>query len=121
METHRPSVPAWRTVRPMPAKRQRRRWFLRQWREYRNLSQEKLADRVGLTQGMISQLEGGKVNFTAEHLDILSEALMCEPADLLVRNPQDPEAPWSIWETLAPAQKVQAIEIMKALKKTANG
>lgn len=99
-------------------KRQRRRWFLKQWREYRNLSQEALAERVGMTQGMISHLENNRVDYTASHLEMLADALRCEPVDLLIRNPADPEAPWSIWDTLKPVQQRQAIEIMKTLKRT---
>lgn len=102
-------------------KRQRRRWFLKEWREYRNLSQEKLAERLGFTQGLISQLETGRVNFTSNHLDLLADALMCEPADLLIRNPLDAEAPWSIWESLPIPQRRQAVEILKALKRTSEG
>lgn len=107
--------------KPLPyPKRQRRRWFLKQWREHRGLSQEALAERVGMTQGMISHLERNRVDFTASHLDLFAEALQCEPADLLIRNPADPEAPWSIWDTLAPPERRQAVEILKALKRTAS-
>jgi transcriptional regulator with XRE-family HTH domain len=119
MALHRLDGPAGVNLRAMPhPKRQRRRWFLKQWREHRQLSQEALAERVGMTQGMISQLENNKVDFTATHLELLAEALRCEPADLLIRNPADPEAPWSIWDTLQPVQKRQAVEIMKTLKRT---
>jgi transcriptional regulator with XRE-family HTH domain len=104
-----------RMARP---KRQRRRWFLKQWREHRQLSQEALAERVGMTQGMISHLENNRVDYTATHLEMLADALRCEPVDLLIRNPTDPEAPWSIWDTLQPVQKRQAVEIMKTLKRT---
>lgn len=105
-------------MRPQP--KRRRRWYLKEWREYRELSQEKLADRIGATQGLISQLENNRINYTSDLLEKLADALMCEPADLLMRNPMDPEAPWSIWETLPKPQKVQAIEILKALKRTAS-
>jgi transcriptional regulator with XRE-family HTH domain len=104
-----------------PPKRQRRRWFLKEWREHRQLSQEKLAEALDMTQGMISQLETGRINYTSNHLDLLAKALMCEPADLLTRDPNDPEAPWTLWESLPTQQRRQAIEILKALKRTAEG
>lgn len=103
--------------KPKP-KPQRRRWFLRQWREYRNLTQEALAERIGVTQGLISHLENNRTNYTRELLEALADGLGCEPADLLMRDPTDPEAPWSIWDTLPPLQRRQVVEIMKTLKRT---
>jgi hypothetical protein len=68
---------------------------------------------------MISQLETGLAGYTDNLLDLLANALNCEPADLLIRNPLDTEAPWSIWETLKPPERRQAVEILKALKRAA--
>ena len=98
--------------------KQRRKLFLREWRNHRVLTQEQLAERAGISQGMISQLEKGTTDFSGETLAALADALQCEPADLIMRNPGDPEAPWTIWDTLEKPQKRQAIEIMKALKRT---
>lgn len=103
-------------VQPIP-KRQRRRLYLAAWRKYRNLTQEQLAERTGITQGMISQLETGRSDFSGKVLEMLADALMCEPADLLMRDPTDDDAPWSIWETLNPPERRQAVEIIKALKR----
>jgi transcriptional regulator with XRE-family HTH domain len=87
-------------------KPQRRKLFLREWRKYRdNLTQERLADRAGVSQGMISQLENGQSDYTGDLLEKLAYALRCEPADLIMRNPADPEAPWSIWERLKPEHR----------------
>lgn len=105
-------------VRPIQ-KRRPRRLYLAEWRKHRGLNQEQLAERTGFTQGMISHLETGRTDFTGNHLELLANALQCDPADLLMRNPLDPEAPWSIWETLQPPEKRQAVEIMKALKRAA--
>lgn len=101
--------------------RMRRRWFLRHWREYRKLSQEKLADQVGMTQGMISHLETGATEFTSRHLELLAGALGCKPADLLTRDPTDPDAPWLIWDDLSSDQKRQAMDILKIFHRNAGG
>lgn len=121
LRRHGPIVATAATLPMAIPPKKRRRWFLKEWREYRNLTQDALAERVGMTQGMVSHLETGRVPWNGQHLDILAEALMCEPADLIMRNPMDPEAPWSIWETLEPPQRRQAIEIMKALKRAGTG
>ena len=105
-------------VRPIP-KRLHAKLFLKEWRLHRGYSQEQLAEMVGVTQGQISQLERGLINYTQPMLEALAEALSCDPADLLVRNPADPSGIWSIWDTLDPPEKLQAVEVIKALKRTA--
>ena len=108
-------------VTPHP-KHTRRRLFLQEWRKHRNnMTQAQLAERSGVTQGLISQLENNKSDYTGNTLNALARALDCEPADLIMRNPLDTEAPWSIWDTLAPPERRQAVEIMKTLKRIAGG
>lgn len=102
---------------PRP-KTARRRYFFRAWRKYRGKTQKQLADVTGLTEATISQLEGGKQGFTDTTLELMAHALMCSPGDLLMRNPLDDSAPWTIWETLKPAERKQAVAILEALKKT---
>lgn len=73
-------------VRPVP-KPQRRRHFIKEWREYRGLSQEQLAERIDRTRGLVGQLETYRTNYTAETLEALAHALQCEPWDLLNVDP----------------------------------
>ena len=61
--------------------------FVFEWREYRGLSQQRLADRIGVTHGAISQLENGHVSYTQGMLEALADALSCTPADLVGRLP----------------------------------
>lgn len=97
-------------------KQPKKRLFLKEWRKYRDdITQDRLAERAGISQGMISQLETGQSDYTGELLERLSEALNCEPADLIMRNPTDPEAPWTIWERLKPSQRRTAIRMLEAL------
>lgn len=105
-------------VRSHP-KRQRRRLFVKEWRKHRLLTQDQLAERAGVSQGMISQLEKTPpgTDYTGETLEKLAFALQCEPADLMMRNPLDPEAPWSIWDSLDPPEKRIAVEMLKGIKR----
>lgn len=73
-------------VRPIP-KPERPRHFIREWRKFRGLTQERLAERVDVTAGAISQLENGIVSYTQPTLEALAYALQCEPGDLLSRDP----------------------------------
>jgi transcriptional regulator with XRE-family HTH domain len=68
--------------------------FVHEWRKYRDLTQEELAERVGLTSGAISQLENGIIAYKQPTLEALAEALGCEPGDILSVNPlADPSRP----------------------------
>jgi transcriptional regulator with XRE-family HTH domain len=91
--------------------------FIRQWRLYRNLTQERLADRLGMTAGNLSQLERGIVGYTQPVMEAVADALGCTVADLLIRDPSDPEGIWSVWEALTPSERHRAVTILQALKR----
>jgi transcriptional regulator with XRE-family HTH domain len=96
----------------------RRRIFLKEWRKYRNLTQEQLADRVGWSVGNVSQLEQGKQGYSDEGLALLAEALNCTPGQILDVDPTNDEAIWSLWERAQPGQRATLIEVAKGLLKT---
>lgn len=96
------------------ARKAHRRTFVREWREYRQLTQEALASRVGVSQETISRLEGGKIAYTQPMLESLAEALRCEPADLIMRNPAAPGGIWSIWDQIPTQQREQAARVLEA-------
>lgn len=74
------------------------RYFFREWRKFRGYTQEELGAMIGVSVPAISQLETGKQGFTDSTLAALSDALGCEnPGDLLMHNPLDEDAPWSLW------------------------
>jgi transcriptional regulator with XRE-family HTH domain len=93
----------------------RRPTFVREWRRYRNLTQEQLAGRLGTTKTSISRIEAGEQAYTQDFLEACAEALMCEPADLLIRDPSDPDGMWSIWDHAKPAERRQMVELAKVL------
>ena len=89
------------------------RYYFREWRKYRGFKQEDLAELVGVTAPSISQLETGKQGFTDTTLKALADALACQPGDLLMRNPLDTEAVWSIWDNIPPERREQAVKVLK--------
>lgn len=98
----------------MPIK-PRQKWFLREWRKYRDLSQGKLAERLGTSKGYISDLEAGRRQYNQDQLEAIADALGCEPADLLIRNPLDDAAFWSIWDQVPEADRPAALKMLRAL------
>lgn len=90
-------------------KRKKSQYFFREWRDYRGLSQEELAHRIGQTAPSISQLENGKQGFRDVTLLAIAAALDCHPAELLARDPFDRDSVWSIWESIAEEDRPAAL------------
>jgi len=97
-------------------KAEKPRFFFKEWRKFRGKTQEELGDMIGMTPSSISQLETGKQGFTDSTLTAIAEALNCEPGDLLMRNPLDTEAPWTIWENIKPERRPQALDVLKTFQ-----
>lgn len=61
--------------------------FLRQWREFKGITQTELARRVGITKGEISRLEGGSRRMTVEWIKRLSQGLQIDQMQLWTAPP----------------------------------
>lgn len=97
--------------------RTRRPHFIREWRKYRDLTQEQLAERIGWDRSHLSKIETGKETYHQAVLEALADELSCEPADLLARDPNAPEA--EIIDLLArmdDATKRRLVAVARALK-----
>jgi transcriptional regulator with XRE-family HTH domain len=92
--------------------------FIKQWREHRGLNQEQLAERLDMTQSHLSMLENGKRGYTQETLEAVAEALQTDVASLLMRDPTDDEAIWSIWDHAKPGERRLIVDIAKTVTKT---
>jgi transcriptional regulator with XRE-family HTH domain len=92
--------------------------YIKEWRKFRKLTQDELAERVGITRTYLSKIENAKRKYDQRFLEAAADALECTIADLLVRDPSEPEGIWSVWEELEPFERAQAIEVLKALKRT---
>lgn len=93
----------------------KRKTFFREWRKFRGFTLEKLAERIGVTAGAISQLERGDISYTQPMLEALADALNCEPADLLMRNPLEPESPLAIINRLKPGSRKKIMNYIKRI------
>lgn len=91
-----------------------RRTFIREWRKARTKTQGDLAEHLGVSIATISQIENGKSPYSQGQLEGIADLLGCEPADLLMRNPADPEGIWSLWEKAKPADRPRILRIIKA-------
>jgi transcriptional regulator with XRE-family HTH domain len=94
---------------------------LREWREFIGLDQETAAARINLSRTQLSKIENLRSPYSQGLLEAAAEAYGVTVADLLMRNPLNADAPWSIYETLKKApeptrKQIQAI--IETLTKT---
>lgn len=102
-------------------KRVRTRHFLKEWREFRQLTQAAMASRVHKDRTTYGRIESGEVPYSQDFLELAAYALQCGPADLLVRNPLDKSSLWSIHDQLKkadPDMRTQILAVVEALAKT---
>lgn len=91
------------------------RTFLREWRDTAGLTLERAASRIGeltgegLTHGQLSRIERGLQPYSQAILEAAADAYGTDPASLLMRNPNDSDAIWSIWDQAGKGER-QEIE-----------
>lgn len=90
--------------------------FIREWREFRNLSQERVAERVGLSVPQVSRIETGNQGYRRETLEKFAQALGCDPADLLRPPPiEGAESEFEAYvKKLDAGRRKRALAILKA-------
>lgn len=98
-----------------------RRTFLREWRVHRDLTQEALADAMGISEAYLSDIENGKKRYNQEMMEKAAQALDTTPADIISRPPAENEATsvdiWALWNSLDPEDRQRAAVIISTLKR----
>ncbi len=82
------------------------------------LSQERLAERLDTSVASVSRIETGRQPYTQDYLEALASALQTDPASLLMRNPDDPEAIWSIWDNAKQGERKKILDMARSIVKT---
>ena len=92
--------------------------FLRDWRDYRKLTQEELAAAVRTSASVISMLETGDRQLNAKWLRKLAPVLGTSPGFLLDHNPYELNSDiLEIWNRAAPEQQEQIIALAETVVK----
>lgn len=92
--------------------------YIKEWRKFRHLTQERLAERTPFTHGAISQLETGRTKYTQDMLEALAAAMDCSPGDLLNVNPFKQGEVVDLMRLINDQNREQAIRVLKALTGT---
>lgn len=95
--------------------RQRRRHFIREWRDYRGLTQEQVADRIGIAPTTFGRIENNKVPYNQDFLEEAAYALRCEPWDLLHVDPTKEGDVVDLMRHLDDRQRSEATEFIRYL------
>ena len=98
--------------------------FIRQWRESKSMTLEALAERVGeriggMTHASLSRIERGLQPYSQRIIEAIADELTGgDVASLLMRDPTDPNALWSIWERAKPGERAMMVDMAKTIVKT---
>lgn len=63
--------------------------YLKEWRTFRELSQEEAAERLDMDRGHLSKIERGVRPYNQPFLEAAAHVYKCTIADLLTRHPED--------------------------------
>lgn len=89
--------------------------FIREWRKYRGFTLERLAEKIGMSPGNLSNIETNKTPYDRDNLHAIAVALDCELADLLTRDPNDPDPLGSLWKQWGPRERQTMLEIARVI------
>lgn len=92
--------------------------FLREWRKWRKLTLEQAAELVDLSHSQLSRIERGSSDYTRSTLEALAKIYVCEPGDLLSKDPTAPSATIvEIWDHIPAAQRETAAKVLRSFTK----
>jgi transcriptional regulator with XRE-family HTH domain len=92
-----------------------RHFYLREWREYRGLTQEQLASGVGMTKGRVSEIERGVRRYNETMVEKLAKELNCQPWELIGRDPSTTDGGISdLWARIRPEDRAQALRTLES-------
>jgi transcriptional regulator with XRE-family HTH domain len=94
--------------------------YIREWRKFRGKKVWQLAEFIGVSNGHVSRIERGEKPYSQEFLELAAEYLETDPGSLLMRNPQQPDAIWSLWEhaSVGERQDIERLAQVIIAKKT---
>jgi transcriptional regulator with XRE-family HTH domain len=86
----------------------------------RRASKSFLAKKIGgMTHASLSRIERGRQPYSQRILEAIADELTGgDVASLLIRDPTDPNALWSIWERAKPGERAMIVDIAKTIVKT---
>lgn len=92
---------------------------LKAWREYRDMSQQELADVIGTSHQVIGYLERGRTQLSAKWLRRLAPALKTTPGMLLDHDPAELDRDIiELWVNASTRERRQIASIASTITRT---
>lgn len=92
--------------------------YLREWREFRHMTQEQLAVEAKTTKAVISLLESGDRGLSDKWLRRLAGPLRARPGWILDHDPNDlPTNVFDAWAAIPEEMQSQALRVLETFSK----
>lgn len=91
---------------------------MRQWREYREMTLERAGEAVGISHAQLGRIERGLQPYNQELLEALADLYRSTPASLIMRDPTNEDAMWSLWDQAQEGQKQEIEKFAEFIVKT---
>lgn len=93
--------------------------YLKEWREFRGMTQDQLAEAVGTNKAVISLLENEKRPLSSKWLRKFAEVLNTQPGYILDNDPNEVSADiFDLWARIGKDNRKQAAEILSTFTGT---
>ncbi len=91
--------------------------YIREWREFRGMTQDALAEEIGMTKASISRVENHKQPYSQVMLESIARALNTTAADLIGHDPRADDPMRPLWDIADSDQRLQIAAVAEALLK----
>lgn len=108
-------------VTPIPKVRLYGPHFLRKWRVHREMTLEAAGEAVGISHAQLGRIERRLQKYNQELLEALAELYRTEPASLIMRDPTDEDAMWSLWDQAKEGQRLEIEKYAEFVVKSRTG
>lgn len=93
--------------------------FLREWRKFRHMTQDELADAIGTSKSVISDMERGQLQLSPKWLARFAPVLKTQPGHILDHDPNELDTDIiDIWTRIPTVNRDQAIRTLRSFIKT---
>ena len=107
-------------VRPRPKGPRFRPTFMRQWREYREMTLERAGEAVGMSHAQLGRIERGLQPYNQALLEALAELYRTDAASLIMRDPSN-DTIWSLWDQAKEGQRQEIEKYAEFVVKSRTG
>lgn len=98
---------------------ERRPHYLREWRLFRKMTQEQLAEAVGTSKSQISELERFNLQLSPKWLRRLGPVLGVQPGHILDHDPNDLNSDIiDIWARIPESDRETAVRVLRGFART---